>query len=212
MKKGSKRGIKQAPVNPQITEYIKTIENRTERIEKTMSNFVKNEDIKEIKNIREELSALNDRVKAVEDYPIVPPLASLSKKASNKIQELEKEIKEMRADMKIESQETAETNREFEKQFNKIQKAAQKTAELGEKNENNLQKIMNDVEQLELLKEVLDGLDMKAIMTEIESIKQKNQWIEERLEKLSVEPFYEKIQEMEHKMNLLKVSSPHIIE
>lgn len=75
---------------------------------------------------------------------------------------------------------------------------------------------MNDFERkMETIKNVEDDikkLDLKQIRREIEILKTKEHWIEDNLEKIDVEPVMEKIQEVEHKIDRLKATSPYVIE
>ena len=68
------------------------------------------------------------------------------------------------------------------------------------------------MDEIRKIEDHIERLDLKQIRREIEILKTKEHWIVDNLEKLDMDPIFEKIQEVEHKINLLKATSPYVIE
>jgi prefoldin subunit 5 len=68
------------------------------------------------------------------------------------------------------------------------------------------------MEDLRKVDDDIKKLDIKEIRRELEILKTKGHWIEDNLEKLDVKPFMDKMQEVEHKIDRLRATSPFVIE
>jgi chromosome segregation ATPase len=72
-----------------------------------------------------------------------------------------------------------------------------------------LEKRLDDVKDIEA---ELRKLDLRHLRRDMESLRTKAQWIEQRIENLSLEPLLERLGEMEAAIKTLKLSSPIIVE
>ena len=69
-----------------------------------------------------------------------------------------------------------------------------------------------NMEDMKKVEDHIKRLDLKQLRREIEILKTKEHWIMDNLEKLDIDPVFEKIQEIEHNIKLLKATSPFVIE
>lgn len=127
---------------------------------------------------------------------------------------LRSEVKEL--EKQLENSGLKDFQEEFHKQIEKIHNAIKessgKTEEHIEKTEIEIKSLKKDLDAVKNLENVIENLDIKGIRTDLESLKSKAEWLESQLEKISSEPLYERIKELENRINLLKASSPVIIE
>ncbi len=56
------------------------------------------------------------------------------------------------------------------------------------------------------------GPDMEELRRDLEIIKTKQEWIENNIERIDIKPLLRKMEELEHKMRVIRVSSPIILE
>lgn len=63
-----------------------------------------------------------------------------------------------------------------------------------------------------LHKTVVNAAAMKSVAHDIEALKTKSQWLELEVEKLNISPLLDRINEIEARIDALKISQPYIIE
>ena len=68
------------------------------------------------------------------------------------------------------------------------------------------------IEHIKKIEDHIRKLDMKQMRREIEILKTKDHWIMDNLEKLDIDPLFEKIQEMQHEIRTVKATLPFVIE
>jgi methyl-accepting chemotaxis protein len=211
-----------------IKEYVKINEKHFKDLERGFSSFIRKDDLLDVnKKLKEDLDDIKDKVKKIEDRPFVPPLSVASSKGMGKItsriDDLENVAKKLQEQVNRERRENIETNTRTLKTFDDISKNIKQLEETmksaddtikkhNERIENESNDIKRDTEEIGALKDAIDKMDIDDILRNIESIKMKNQWIEQNIEKIDIRLLYEKMEELEHKLEIMKVSSPYVIE
>lgn len=70
----------------------------------------------------------------------------------------------------------------------------------------------------QLLRELADvrnqmkSLDIAGLRRDLESVRTKQEWLEKSLDGFDLEPLKERLKELEHKLSMMRVSSPLVIE
>ncbi len=107
---------------------------------------------------------------------------------------------------------TQEIYSQFEKMNSSIRESEKRTDDLAESFNVEVKTLKEKMGEATQAKERVDGLDISNIRRDMESLKQKSQYIEQHLDKFDVEPIVEMIREVENKVNNLRASSALIIE
>jgi len=100
----------------------------------------------------------------------------------------------------------------MEKLKDSVSEAIERQKERDERIENELNAMRKEAEQMKMLKERIDKMDVDELSRKVESAVEKSRWLEEGMERLDLKPLYDRIEEIEHKLKQLKVSSPFVIE
>ena len=217
-----------------VMDYIKANELHLDEIEKRLSDFIKSDDLRELGGLKEDLKEVKDKLEKIEESPIVPPLHSVSKKNRDKIvtrlDRLEKGIDGLQEQMKTEKRETLDVRaqitgffekakdtekeiyRRLEKLTEKMNETLERANEQQEEFDTEIKEARRDSEQVKIINEKIEKLDRENMPREIESLKEKIRWVEQIIERIDITPLYEKIQEIEHKLSVLRASSPYVIE
>ncbi len=101
---------------------------------------------------------------------------------------------------------------EFEKMNRVIEENAAKENNFMEQIKVEIDALRNEIEAIKKKETDIEKLDIPGLRRDIESLKEKSRWIEENIEKFDIQPLYEMIKDMENKLNVLKISSPLIID
>jgi predicted nucleic acid-binding Zn-ribbon protein len=205
-----KEKIKKVPF-PVIKEKIKEVpaikEARAPGPGPGMAKRIE-ENAREIRNLQVDLTRNEQEV------------AQFLKESREARQRLEK-LEEMKGDLKalksridrIDFQGlTKEIYGQFEKMNSSIREAEKKTDDLVEKFSVELKTLRESMGESVQAKEHVESLDISNIRRDMESLKQKSQYIEQHLEKVDMQPIVDMIREVENKVNTLKASSALIIE
>ena len=164
------------------TEDIRDIQSDFARIEKETTGF--------LKEVRESVQ----KVREMED--------------------MKGEIEELDARMKGIDFEglTHEIYKQFEKMNVSINESEVRASDFMEKLKVEMKVLEDKIGEAAQAKEHVDNLDITTIRRDMESLKQKSQYIEQNLENVNLEPIMTLIKEVENKVETLRVSSPLIIE
>ncbi len=107
---------------------------------------------------------------------------------------------------------TQEIYNQFEKMNSSIRESEKRTDDLVESFNVEIKTLKEKMGEAAQAKEHVEGLDISNIRRDMESLKQKSQYIEQHLERVDVKPIVEMIREVENKVNNLRASSALIIE
>jgi uncharacterized protein YukE len=107
---------------------------------------------------------------------------------------------------------TQEIYSQFEKMNKDIRDSERRTDDLVERFNVEIKTLKEKMGETKQAKEHVEGLDISNIRRDMESLKQKSQYIEQHLERVDVKPIVEMIKEVENKVNNLRASSALIIE
>lgn len=175
---------------------------------------------KQIKAINSRISGLKP-VKIPEDIKDIESFKSVLEDLKNKSQLANKRITRLEKIPSPPSKEGKQENiRKFEeevyKQFKSINSSIKdiiaNSKEKTEKAESEIKILKDSIEETKRLEEEVKRMNIKSIMRDLEILKTKNQWLESQIEKIGTGPLYDRIQELEHKINTLRASSALIIE
>jgi hypothetical protein len=75
-----------------------------------------------------------------------------------------------------------------------------------------INELRREVEELKKIKNAINASDLSGLRRDIESLKEKSEWIEKQVENVDIEPLYELVKELEDRMSSRRVTSPVIIE
>lgn len=193
-----KERIKEVPV-------IKTVKIPTgdpELGKKITENFKEISDIKiDVTRHEQELSQLMKDINNVREK-------------IEKFGDMQAEVKAMRMRMdKIDFPGlTQEIYSQFESMNNSIKEFEKRTDDLAEKTNVELKTLKEKVDETKQAKEHVDNLDISNIRRDMESLKQKSQYIEQHIERVDIRPIVEMIKDVENKVSTLRASSALIIE
>jgi len=223
----SKARVQKAVATEGIPDYVASIEARLEETEKKVSGALKKEDVTGLWQTNEAMKDLENRVNKLENTPIIPPLSSLPKKTmgalTKRISMLEDAVQEMQGHIRKEKSETmskytrfAEINSNMAVQIDKINEAMESA-------KNKMDQRINAIEEgFEALKSelnkaketmaLINNIRVKDVPLEIESLKERGKWLENAINEIDMESLAERIEEMEHQINLLRASSPYVVE
>jgi len=102
------------------------------------------------------------------------------------------------------------------KQMNEIKEMVNDVAERTKDQEERINREFSDVkkgaEDMRVIKEVVDKMNIGKISREIDSLKEKANWIEENMENRDLDSLREKIEDIERKLDNIKSSSPYVLE
>ncbi len=112
----------------------------------------------------------------------------------------------------IESKRFGEMDKELKKLKEMIDETTKREREVNDKMAAELNLIKEDIKALKSLEENIKNIGLKEIRREVEILKEKAKWMEENIEKFDIQPLYKLIKDIENKVDLLKISSPMILE
>jgi chromosome segregation ATPase len=201
-----KERIKKVPVKvPVVKERIRTV--RVPAGDPALAKRIE-ESFREIGEMR------SDIARQEESYSnITKDIDGIKKRVLN-LNEMRAEVKALRMRIdKIDFQGlTKEIYNQFEKMNSSIRESEKKTDDLVEKMNVEIKTLREKMEETSQAKEHVEGLEVSHMKRDMESLKQKSQYIEQHLERVDVKPIVEMIQEVERKVDSLRASSALIIE
>jgi len=131
-----------------------------------------------------------------------------------KMVEFEKELKSVK-DV-LEDFDVKNLEEDVFKQFSRSSSDAAKTIETQKKDieeiEIELSAVKKSLSDFQIFEKEFTGLDISNLKKDIESLKVKSHWLEMELEKLSIRPLLEKMNELESRISTIRLSHPTIIE
>ncbi len=203
-----------------LMDYIRANDEHLNEIGNSLSQFIKKRDIGELIELKQEIKTAMIKIERLEEKPIVPPFPSASKNELGtlvtKIRALEETVKNLENETRSRQDDTTGLFQDIFAQLNKLNdfvyETTQKNSSQEKKIENELRQAKRDSEQIKILSEIIENLDAESLLRDIESMKTKSQWLEQKIEKLNLKGLYDKIEELEHTLRLLKVSSPYVVE
>ncbi len=142
-----------------------------------------NKDEREIASLRKKLSILSRK----EDKKI----DSVKKHEIDDVLNFQVKLEKMHEEIKEDFKEATEQMEEFRATMKEFERRMEE-----------IRKVEDDIKKL----------DLKQIRREIEILKTKEHWIVDNLERVDIEPVLDKINEVEHKIDRLKATSPFVIE
>jgi predicted nucleic acid-binding Zn-ribbon protein len=205
-----KEKIKEVPVIKEKIKEVKVPVIKTVKVptgdpelgKKITDNFKEINDIKiDVTRHEQELSQL---MKDINDV----------KKKFDNFDDMKAEVKAMKMRMdKIDFPGlTQEIYNQFENMNSNIKEFEKRTDDLAEKTNVELKTLKEKLDEAKQAKEHVDNLDISNIRRDMESLKQKSQYIEQHIEKVDIRPIVEMIKDVENKVSTLRASSALIIE
>lgn len=96
--------------------------------------------------------------------------------------------------------------------YTEIKKILEKNNQIIEKSTEEIYSLKQRIDSFKDLEDILKGTDIKTLGRNLEILRTRSQWLEDRLEKFNVQPILEKIEEIEVAIKSLQASSPLIME
>ena len=75
-----------------------------------------------------------------------------------------------------------------------------------------IEKLKKDIETMREIEKHIRGLNLQEIRRDMEIIKTKQEWIENNIERIDIKPLLRKMEELEHRIRVIRVSSPIVVE
>jgi hypothetical protein len=107
---------------------------------------------------------------------------------------------------------TKEIYNQFDKMNNGIKESGKRTDDLSERFNVEIKTLKEKMGEVDRSKEQIESLDIANVRRDMESLKQKLQYIEQNLDRFDFKPVMEMIKEVDNKINNLRASSALIIE
>lgn len=144
------------------------------------------------------LQHIENKVNSGGDLAIPEPSTNIDKKVDSIKKELQKEL--------------SLSSMPAGNQYSEIKKILDRNNKIIEKTTQEITSLKKKLNELKGLEDVLSNTDVKSLTRNIEVLRTRSQWIEDRLEKFSITPLLEKIKELEIQVNSIKASSPLVME
>lgn len=103
-------------------------------------------------------------------------------------------------------------HREFERIRDDVKKDTAENAEAIKIIEAEISNIRERIGEIKMIGDGMKGFDMESLARDIEVLKQRTHWLEENIEKLDIQPLFERIREIEEQLRTTRGESPLIIE
>lgn len=136
--------------------------------------------------------------------------------------EILREMREMQLELSnLKKSTLSETNmkslendlvREFQHLSKEVKGSLEKNRHAIDKMEAEIKFLREDVSRVMSLEEEMNRLNMKSLTRDLEGLKEKSSWLEGKFQAFDLDPFVEKMQELEDKIKILKASQPLILE
>lgn len=193
------KGIKKLLEDTQEERFEEMTEIMEERIDEGMSS------------LKDELERRIDDMKK-EKIDIASFLAEI-KKNRGRITKMEERLDSFKKDDSTGRKNMEDDiHREFEKVKNGVKQGITENAGTIKNMEAEMANLRERIEEIKLLGDALKGLDMRSIARDIEVLKQKTHWLGENIEKLNIQPLFERIREIEEEVKVTRDRSPLVIE
>jgi len=188
----------------------KKIVNAVKKAQKTKhaSPLKSLSDVENLKEQGRELHIARQELEKVFD------VALQNKEKLTELKILKKEVEDLRK--KIEGPDAKKIEEivysEFEKMNRIIEENSIKENNFMEQIKVEIDSLRNEIETIKKKENDIEKLDIAGLRRDIETLKEKTSWIEENIERFDIKPLYEMIKDVENKLNILKISSPLIID
>jgi len=93
-----------------------------------------------------------------------------------------------------------------------MKETLQENKEQKEMKENEFKTIKRDMDQVKIFRKKKKKMDIEDISRNLESVKTKTQWLEQKIEELDLKPLFEKVERLENLLKTVRVSTPYVIE
>jgi hypothetical protein len=192
-------GIKKLLDSTQEERFEELSENMEEKMDERLSSF------------RDELERRIDNMKK-ERVDIASFLAEI-RKNRERIARMEGRVSSFKKqDSTTKSGLENDIHREFERIRDDVKQGTTENTETIKIIEAEMANIRERIGEIKMLGDGLKGLDMESLARDIEVLKQKTHWLEENIEKLDIQPLFERIREIEEDLRATRGESPLIIE
>lgn len=185
-----------------LIKRVEALERAVRDVEKAASGKVVERSIRDVIKGRKVEGVLEDMVES--------RLSSFN----NKVLMLRREIEMMRGE--LDSSRTRKLEEEFERRLGKLKS---EIAEVAVEHQSKEEVFDSDIRGLK--KAVKDmrpfggqsgRIDVDELRRDLEIIKTKQEWIENNIERIDIKPLLRKIEELEHRIRVITVSSPIVLE
>ena len=154
------------------------------------------------------------------DKPIPKPPSPKHEKVDKEIAGLRKKLKSLtdKEESKLDKMKKHEIEDvlnfqvKLEKMHEELREDFKEVAEEMEEFRATMKEFDRRMEEIRKVEDDIKKLDLKQLRREIEILKTKEHWIVDNLERVDIEPVLDKINEVEHKIDRLKATSPFVIE
>ncbi len=189
-------GYKPEDVDAAMEEFLNESKKESEYIkpkpvsESIHENFISNNIMKEIETLRKQVEENRSKIESISSKD----LKNYKKLKEHEVEDIvnfQSRLEKMHEDMKEDFEKAKEQMEEFQAKMKAFEK---------------------DIEEIKKIEDDIKKLDLKQIRREIEILKTKEQWIEHTFENIDIRPVVEKMEEIEHKIDRLKATSPFVIE
>lgn len=202
-------GLKKAEMKSSLFQDLRPLIRRVEALEMAVRDMEKVASDKGVeRSIREALK--KRKVEAVLEDIVESKMGALN----NKILMLRREIDMVRG--ALESSKVKKLEEEFESRLGKLKsEIAEVSVERQSQDEvfdAEIKKLKRGMEGFGRLGEQAQGPKLGDILRDLEIIKTKQEWIENNIERIDIKPILRKMEELEHRIRVINVSSPIVLE
>ncbi len=133
---------------------------------------------------------------------------------NNKVLMLRREIEMLRGE--LESSKVRKLEGEFQRNIGNLKSQLNKVIidgkGLEERLGSEIEILKKETGDLGKTGEHVKGLNIEELRRDLEIIKTKQEWIENNIERIDMKPLLRKMEELEHKIRLIRTSSPIVLE